>query len=120
MPREADLQRDVLRLWGAHPRVRLWRANSGRALVATATGGLRSVQMNVNGCPDAIGWVSVPADRLGSANVAVFTGLEFKSDTGRVREAQAAFAATLTRMGGLYVLARTMADVDRALGRLVG
>lgn len=120
MPREADLQREALLLWGAHPSVRLWRANAGRALVATATGGLRSVQMNVPGCSDAIGWVSVPASRLGARSVAVFTGLEFKSDTGQVREAQSAFGAVLTRMGGLYVLARSMDDVDRGIGGLLG
>ena len=62
MPRESEVQREILRLWGAHPKVRLWRANSGRALVATATGGLRSMQVNIPGCPDAIGWTSVDVD----------------------------------------------------------
>jgi hypothetical protein len=116
---EADLQREVLLLYGAHPRVRLWRANAGRALVATSDGALRPVRMNVDGCPDAIGWTSVPVARLvelAIPTVAIFTGLEFKSLKGRVRPAQVAFADTLRRMGGLSVMARSVADVDRALG----
>lgn len=102
MQREADLQHEILHLWGSNPRVRLWRANAGRALVATATGGLRSVQMNVTGCPDLIGWVA-PLGR--------FVGIECKASTG-LRPEQIAFRDTLTRMGGLYIVARSVGDVD--------
>ena len=122
MPREAEVQREILRLWGAHPKVRLWRANSGRALVATATGGLRSMQVNIPGCPDAIGWTSVDVDRLrelGVDRVAVFTGLEFKSDRGVIREDQQAFADVLRRFGGIHAFVRRVEDADAVLGRFV-
>lgn len=115
---EAPVQREILLLWGAHPRVRLWRANSGQGLVPTRNGALRPIKINVTGCPDAIGWTSVPVSRLvelGIRDVAVFTGIEFKSDTGNRSDEQKAFAATLKRMGGLPVLARSVADVDLSL-----
>lgn len=119
---EAALQREILRLWGSHPRVRLWRANAGRALVATASGGLRAIQVNIPGCPDAIGWTSVDVPRLvslGVSKVAVFTGLEFKGDRGVIREEQQAFADVLIRFGGIHAFAHSVADADAALGRFL-
>lgn len=120
MQREAPVQREILRLWGAHPRVRLWRANSGRALVPTSNGALRPIKMNVTGCPDAIGFTSVDVERLIALcipRVAVFTGLEFKSDSGDASDEQRAFAAVLVRFGGIHAFARSVADVDAVLGR---
>lgn len=117
---EADVQREILRLYGAHPRVRLWRANSGRALVPTANGGLRPLKMNVTGCTDAIGFTSVSVARLielAVPRVAVFTGLEFKADMGRVSDDQRAFADVLVRFGGIHAFARSVADADAALRR---
>lgn len=110
MPREAFVQREVLRLWGGHPRVRLWRANAGRALVATAGGGLRSMQVNIPGCPDLIGWLS-PSGK--------FIGIECKGDRGKLRPEQIAFRDRLEKDGGLYIVARSVEDVDRVLGGLV-
>lgn len=107
MPRlESDIQREILRLYGAHPRVRLWRANSGKGLVPTANGGLRSVRMNVTGCPDLIGWIA-PHGR--------FLGIECKAERGNLRPEQASFGARLALDGGVYVVARSVADVDAAL-----
>lgn len=108
MPRESEVQREVLRLWGAHPRVRLWRANSGRAMVPTATGGLRSIQMNIPGCPDIIGWL---------APAGTFVGIECKADRGSLRPEQAAFRDRLVADGGVWIEARSVADVDAGLRR---
>ncbi len=119
---EAELQREALRVYGAHPRLRLWRANAGRAMVATASGAMRPIQMNVDGCPDAIGFASVEVERLVSLaipRVAVFTGLEFKSPRGRIRPAQQAFADVLLRFGGIHTFAWSMSDVDNAFSRLL-
>lgn len=99
------MQREILRLWGSHPRVRLWRANAGRAYL-----GSRPIQVNIPGTPDLIGWLA-PSGR--------FVGIECKGDRGRLRPEQIAFRDTLARMGGLYIEARSVADVDRVLGPLV-
>lgn len=113
MQREADVQRSILRVWGGHPKVRLWRANAGRALVPTASGALRPIQVNLPGCPDLVGWVA-------TVRGALFLGIEVKAQGGRIREAQAAFLATLARMGGIGIVARSVSDVDAVLGPLVG
>ena len=106
MQHEAALQREILRLYGAHPRLRLWRANAGRAFVPTARGGLRTIQVNIPGCPDIIGWLR-PHGR--------FVGIECKSDRGRLRPEQAAFRDRLVADGGIYVEARCVEDVDRVI-----
>ncbi len=107
---ERSLQNDILIAWGPHPQVRIWRANSGQAFVPTRTGS-RPVTMNVPGCPDLIGW-------LDNGTHALFLGIEVKSPVGRLRESQIAFRAVLTRMHGIYILARSVEDVDAALAPL--
>lgn len=105
---EASLQRAILLEIGSRPDVRIWRANAGRALVPTADGGLRPIQVNLPGCPDLIGWVTL-------AGRAVFLGIEVKAPRGRLRPAQEAFRDALTRSGGLYIVARSVEDVTRVL-----
>jgi len=103
---EAQIQREILLHVGARPDVRLWRANAGRALVPTADGGLRPIQVNLPGCPDLIGFLA-PSGR--------FLGIEVKAANGRLRPAQEAFRDALKRAGGLYIVARSVDDVTREL-----
>lgn len=103
---EAQLQREILLTVGSRPDVRIWRANAGRALVPTADGGLRPIQVNLPGCPDLIGFLA-PFGR--------FLGIEVKAPGGRLRPAQEAFRDALTRSGGLYIVARSVEDVTREL-----
>jgi hypothetical protein len=103
---EASLQREILQKFGSRPNVRLWRANAGRALVPTADGGLRPIQVNIPGCPDLIGFLA-PSGR--------FLGIEVKAPNGRLRPAQEAFRDALTKAGGIYIVARSVEDVTREL-----
>ena len=109
---EAEIQHAILKRWGAHPRVRLWRSNSGRAWVETSGGGFRPMQVNVSGIGDLTGWVTID-DR------AVFLSIECKSLTGRQRESQKAFQRVLESMGGIYIIARSVEDVDAVLEPLL-
>ena len=72
-----DLNAAILIAWGAHPNVRLWRANAGQAWVPIP-GGARPIQMNVPGCADLIGLL-----RGGR-----FLAIETKSAGDRMRESQ--------------------------------
>jgi len=99
-----DLNAEILIAWGAHPSVRLWRANAGQAWVPTKDGA-RPVQMNVPGCADLIG--IGPGGR--------FLGIETKSASDSMRESQKNFRAMVERLGGIYIVARSVEDVDRAL-----
>lgn len=92
---------DILSTWGQHPLMRIWRVNTGGAMIKG-----RLVRFGVPGTPDILG-VIAPTGR--------FLGIEVKSAKGNQRLAQERFERMLKAMGGLYILARSLADVDRAM-----
>jgi hypothetical protein len=99
---EAQIQRDILLAYGRDPRVRLWRSNSGK-LPDPKTG--RWVQFNFVGCPDISGFLR------GGRSFFV----EVKSVTGRQSAEQRAFQHICEQWGAVYVLARSVEDVEAAL-----
>jgi hypothetical protein len=98
--RESDTQHEILLAWGAHPRLRIARINTGAAVI-----GRRLVRFNPLGTPDLVGLLS-PTGR--------FVGIEVKSGTGKQRKEQQTMQRVIEAFGGLYVLARSVDDVDRA------
>lgn len=102
---EAQVQHAILLKYGAHPRIRIARINTGAALVRG-----RLVKFGVPGTADIVGLIA-PSGR--------FLAIEVKSATGRQSYDQKRFERVITAMGGVYVLARSVADVDAVLGRLV-
>jgi hypothetical protein len=103
---ESQLVHDILEAWGAHPRVRLARINTGKGY---PPGSDRLVTFGVPGTPDICG-VLAPQGR--------WLGIEVKSAEGRQRRDQQRFQRVITRFGGVYILARSVEDVDRALAGL--
>lgn len=101
---EAWTQHEILKAWGAHPSLRLWRQNTGAAMVKG-----RLVRFGSPGCPDILGALA-PTGRL--------IGIEVKAPDGRQSAEQKSFQAMFERMGALYVLARDVETVDRALAEL--
>lgn len=101
--KESSLLYAVLNAWGAHPRLRLWRQNTG---AATLNG--RLVRFGTPGAADIQG-ILRPAGR--------FLAIECKSATGKQREEQAKWQRMVEEHGGLYVLARSLEDVDAALAK---
>lgn len=102
--REAQLVHDVKLCWGAHPRIRFWRQNVGGAIIKG-----RYVDFGPpKGCADFVGLIA-PQGR--------FLAIECKSATGEQRKAQEKFQAMIEAFGGLYLLPRSLADVDTALAR---
>lgn len=101
--KESSLLYAVLSAWGAHPRLRLWRQNIG---AATFNG--RLVRFGTPGAADIQG-ILRPAGR--------FIAIECKSATGAARENQEKWRAMVESHGGLYILARSLADVDAALAK---
>jgi hypothetical protein len=100
MAREAFIQRDILAAWGAHPQLRLVRMNTGAAMVRG-----QLVRFGLPGMADIMGLIK------GGRALAI----EVKTATGRQREAQKTFERVFTEWGGLYILARSVDDVDRGL-----
>jgi hypothetical protein len=68
------------------------------------------------GSPDLVGWrtVTIGPEHVGR-QLAVFLGVEAKSEQGRVGEHQRAFLAELERQGAVSGVARSVADLERIL-----
>jgi len=98
--RERAIQNAILRAFGTRRNLRLWRAN-----VLAARMGDRFVRAGVPGQADLTG-ILPDGRRL---------EIEAKSDRGRQTEDQRNFQRMIERFGGVYVLARSVEDVERAL-----
>jgi len=101
---EKQIQNAILRAFGTDPQLRLWRANVGVARM-----GHRVVRFGVPG----------QADLTGILPGGLRLEIEVKSANGRQSTEQRAFQRMIERFGGLYILARSVEDVRRALeGRI--
>ncbi|MBO9539662.1 hypothetical protein J7643_03620 [bacterium] len=95
--REAEIQAAVLRVLGARPDLRLWRANSGAA-IDSRTG--RMVRFGIPGQADLSG-ILASGRRL---------EIEIKGPRGSQTPEQLHFGAMITRFGGLYVVAHSLEE----------
>ncbi|HDY88693.1 MAG TPA: VRR-NUC domain-containing protein [bacterium] len=66
---------------------------------------------NKGGC-DLLGWTVIN-------NVAVFTGIEVKSATGRAAERQLCFIDAIRKDGGIAGICRSCEDVERMIDEYV-
>lgn len=98
---ESHLVYAILAKYGSHPRLRLARVNTGAAKIKG-----RMVRFGVPGTADIVGLIA-PHGRM--------IMIECKTDVGRQSKAQQVMQRVVTQFGGLYVLARTIGDVDRAM-----
>ena len=98
---EAHVQHAILKAWGAHPRLRIARINTGGAVLRG-----RFVRFGVPGTADICGIIA-PTGRM--------LMIEVKALTGKQREAQVTMQRVVTAMGGLYVVARSLEEADAAL-----
>lgn len=109
---EAFIQYEILRAWGSHPRLRIARVNTGVGWFNDSgpcrknDPGARPVRFNPPGTADVVGLIA-PQGRM--------LMIEVKAAKGKQRDAQAAMQRVVERFGGLYVLARSVGDVDAAL-----
>lgn len=95
----------ILRWTAVHPSlIRLWRNNTG---VALSPDGNRVVKYGLVGSADLTGVLS-DGRRI---------DIECKTARGRQRDAQRKFQLMIERFRGLYVLARSVEDVETALVR---
>ena len=93
--------------------VRLFRNNTG--VLRDANG--RPVQFGLcKGSADLIGWTTrtVTADMVGQ-QVAVFTSIEVKGLTGRLRPEQRQWLEVVSVAGGIAGVARSVADAEALL-----
>lgn len=120
MGREAWVAHDLIKAWGAHPRLRLWRANTGVGWFANGKParkgdpGAYPVKFGVPGQGDYSGLVVVSSEPLWGVRLEI----ETKAPNGVQSDEQILFQNIIERFGGVYVLVREVADMDRAMARL--
>jgi hypothetical protein len=112
---ESHLLYNILLTWGAHPMLRIWRVNTGVGWFAdgkparNTDRGAYPVKFGVSGQADISGLLLPNGRRL---------EIETKTIKGRQSKEQAAWQRLTECFGGLYVLARSVGDVDRALAEI--
>ena len=110
---EQRIQQEI-RLACSNGPVRLFRNNVGR-LPDPRTGRWVEFGVGGNGSSDLIGWkrVTITPDMVGST-VAVFTSIEVKTATGRLRPEQRQWLDAVQAAGGIAGVVRSVGDA-RAL-----
>ena len=109
MNAETTLQQQIRLALGTLPHVRAFRNQVG-SLPDPRTGRLVTFGL-ARGSADLIGWrtITVTADMVGQ-RIAVFTSIEVKTLTGRVRPDQAAWMGAVQAAGGIAGIARSVPD----------
>lgn len=107
--KEKQIQNQILRTFGTRRDMRLWRANAGTASFGPP-GSRRTVAFGLPGQADLTG-ILPGGTRL---------EIEVKGPHGRQSREQQFYQQMIERFGGVYVLARSVEDVWRAIGGYLG
>lgn len=68
------------------------------------------------GSSDKIGWTQVViTEEMVGKNIAVFTAIEEKKQTGKATEIQKNFLSTVSKLGGIAILVRSLDDLKNGL-----
>ena len=114
---ETILQQHIRLALGRRPELRLFRNNTG-SLPDPRT--KRPVQFGLcKGSADLIGWrtITVTPEMVGT-RLAVFTSIEVKTPTGRLRPEQQAWLGVVRGNGGIAGVARSVDDATTILANL--
>ena len=106
---ETTLQQEIRLALGTIPSTRIFRNQVG-SLPDPRTGRLVTFGL-AKGSADLIGWrtVVVTPEMVGT-RIAVFTSIEVKTPTGRVRPEQQAWLQAVLAAGGFSGIARSVSD----------
>ena len=106
---ETTLQQQIRLALGTRPDARLFRNQVG-SLPDPRTGRLVTFGL-AKGSADLIGWrtVTITPDMVGQ-RLAVFTSIEVKTPTGRIRPEQQAWLGVVRGAGGIAGVARSVGD----------
>ena len=114
---ETTIQQQIRLAVGTHPEVRLFRNQVG-SLPDPRTGRLVTFGL-AKGSADLIGWrtITVTPEMVGT-RLAVFTSIEVKTPTGRLRPEQQAWLGIVRGSGGIAGVARSVDDATTILANL--
>lgn len=100
---EKEIQTEILLTFGSLSCIRIWRSAVG---VGTPQHSSRPIQFGLAGQCDISGIISPSGRRL---------EIEVKAENGRLAERQKLFGAMIERMGGVWIVAKSVQDVYREL-----
>jgi len=114
---ETILQQQIRLALGTNPETRIFRNQVG-SLPDPRTGRLVTFGL-AKGSADLIGWrtITVTPAMVGT-RLAIFTSIEVKTPTGRVRPEQQAWLAVVQGAGGIAGIARSVTDAQALLSNL--
>jgi len=114
---ETTLQQQIRLAVGSRSDLRLFR-NSVGSLPDPRTGRLVTFGL-ARGSADLIGWrtVTVTPEMVGQ-RLAVFTSIEVKTPTGRLRPEQQAWLGVVRSAGGVAGVVRSVSDAEDLLSNL--
>jgi hypothetical protein len=114
---ETILQQRIRLALGTNPDARMFRNQVG-SLPDPRTGRLVTFGLT-RGSADLIGWrtVTVTPAMVGT-RLAIFTSIEVKTPTGRVRPEQQAWLEAVQQAGGIAIIARSVTDAQALLSNL--
>jgi len=98
--------------WLCLHKVKWWRQNTGA--IKTESGAW--VRFGDKGSPDLMCRVPVT---IGDRKLATLVGIECKSDKGKLSDDQAAWRAAHEADGGVYLVARSIDDLEAAKAQLL-
>ena len=111
---ETTLQQQIRLAVGTNPETRLFRNQVG-SLPDPRTGRLVTFGL-ARGSADLIGWRTITVTQaMVGTRLAVFTSIEVKTPTGRVRPQQQAWLDAVQGAGGIAIIARSVPDAELAL-----
>ena len=111
---ETTLQQQIRLAIGTNPETRLFRNQVG-SLPDPRTGRLVTFGL-ARGSADLIGWRTITVTQaMVGTRLAIFTSIEVKVPTGRVRPEQQAWLEAVQGAGGIAVIARSVEDAELAL-----
>ena len=111
---ETTLQQQIRLAIGTRPEARIFRNQVG-SLPDPRTGRLVTFGL-AKGSADLIGWrtITVTPAMVGT-RLAIFTSIEVKTPTGRIRLEQQAWLEAVQQAGGIAIIARSVPDAVLAL-----
>jgi hypothetical protein len=114
---ETILQQQIRLAIGTNPDARIFRNQVG-SLPDPRTGRLVTFGL-ARGSADLIGWrtITITPEMVGT-RLAVFTSIEVKTPTGRIRPEQQAWLDAVHHAGGIAGIARSVTDAQLLLSNL--
>ena len=111
---ETILQQRIRLAVGTNPEARIFRNQVG-SLPDPRSGRLVTFGL-ARGSADLIGWRTITVTQaMVGTRLAIFTSIEVKVPTGRVRPEQQAWLEAVQGAGGIAVIARSVPDAELAL-----